>query len=694
MTTVLAESFTASLARLSNDEQKQAKLTAFDLQTNPHQPSLRFHRIDRCRDPNFWSVRVNDDLRIIVHKTGSSLMLVHVARHDDAYRWAERRRIEAHPTTGVMQIVEVRELVEERPMPGPVRALTVPQAGGREDVPAPFAELNDEQLLSIGVPLDWLADVRAVTDEDFFELSPHLPAEAIEALLEYAEKRVLPASSLHPADPLRHPDAQRRFRVLDGIDELRAALDAPFEKWAIFLHPAQRALVERRYGGPARVVGSAGTGKTVVALHRVRHLLHSDPAARVLVTTFSDPLSRMLSRKLRILVGEKSDLLERVRPGSFHQIAEELYERVTGERPHLVKAQYVLTQLRRAADELGVSEVTTQFLWSEWENVVDAWQIATAEAYAQVPRLGRKSRLGARQRDRLWPVFAAVRDDIASRHMMTQPGLFAAVTALYTEREEKPFTHIVVDESQDLGVPELRFFASIAPLGDDTLFFVGDLGQRIFRQPFSWKALGVDVRGRSATLKVNYRTSHQIRRAADRLLPASVRDADGLEDDRQGTISVFEGPEPELIVSDDTDAERDRIADRLRAALADGVHPSEIGVFVRSTSELPRAHAAVRKAGLVAAGLSDDTLEDRVLVGTMHLAKGLEFRLVIVMACDEGVLPQPNRIDRVADDFELEEVLRTERQLLYVAATRARDRLIVSAVRPASEFINELFRSP
>jgi superfamily I DNA/RNA helicase len=223
------------------------------------------------------------------------------------------------------------------------------------------------------------------------------------------------------------------------------------------------------------------------------------------------------------------------------------------------------------------------------------------------------------------------------------------------------------------------------------MFFAGDLGQRIFRQPFSWKTLGVDVRGRSATLKVNYRTSHQIRRTADRLLPGSIRDVDGLEDDRQGTISAFEGPEPELVIAADTAAERAAVATRLRQAIEDGYRPSEIGVFVRSEDELARAKSAVREAGLSPVSLLEGRGEGDVLVGTMHLAKGLEFRLVAVMACDEDILPQKERLQRVADDFEIDEVNRTERQLLYVAATRARDRLVVTAVQPPSEFLEELF---
>jgi superfamily I DNA/RNA helicase len=235
----------------------------------------------------------------------------------------------------------------------------------------------------------------------------------------------------------------------------------------------------------------------------------------------------------------------------------------------------------------------------------------------------------------------------------------------------------------------LRLLCAIAPEGQNRLFFAGDLGQRIFQQPFSWKALGADVRGRSTTLKVNYRTSQQIREAADRLLPAMVRDVDGREEERRGTISVFEGPAPNVTLSADREAETVAVAAFLKDALGAGIHPAELGVFVRSRAELPRARAAVEAAGLKAVELSEREVDvgDRVAIGTMHLAKGLEFKAVAVMACDDEVLPLMERIDSVIEESDLDDVYETERHLLYVACTRARDRLLVSAVRPGSEFL-------
>lgn len=697
MTTILADSFTASLAKLSNDEQKQVKLTAFDLQTDPDRPGLQMHRIDASKDPNFWSVRVNRDIRIIIHKTGDSMMLAYVDHHDDAYAWAERRRIETHPRTGALQIVEVRERVEEISLyvPPPVQPdlpFVVMPPPPLPDLPL-FARLSSEQAMSIGVPADWVDDVLQASEDRFFTLANHLPQEAAEALLEYAATGILNKPKPVDVSPVSHPDAQRRFRILEDHEELAAALDQPFEKWAVFLHPSQRAVVERDFAGPVRVVGSAGTGKTIVALHRVVRILRADPTARVLLTTFSEPLAAALKRKLGVLVAENPQLCDRVVVSSFEQAAGELHALTTGRKAYLIGREKLRSLLTDVARTAGLERYPTRFLLSEWEHVVDAWQIDSAEAYASVPRMGRKNRLGAKQREELWAIFAEVRHQVRAKALLTSADLFTAVTHHFDARGEKPYTHVVVDEAQDLGVAELRFLKAIVPSRPDALFFAGDIGQRIFQQPFSWKGLGIDVRGRSFTLKVNYRTSHQIRRMADSLLPGNVRDVDGEEDERKGTVSVFDGVEPIVVIAPTPEAEIISAAAFLKGLIHTGVSPSEIGIFCRSNDEIVRAAKVAEAAGIATvSALHTDPANEAILIGTMHLAKGLEFRAVLVIACDEGVLPLGARIADVADEFELDEVVATERQLLYVAATRARDHLFISAVAPGSEFLEDLVR--
>lgn len=700
MNFIISDSFAKALGKLTAQEQSTAKVTVFDLQQDPSAHGLRMHRIDKSKDPNFWSVRSSRDIRLIIHKTAASFLICYVDHHDDAYIWAERRRIETHPKTGAAQIVEVRERVEHISVPVYTQVEQPIAVPDRVQLEKPelllFGDLSEDDLLDVGVPTDWISDVQKSTDEGFFELSEHIPAEAAEALLEYATSGRLqkPAQVETAVDPFDHPDAQRRFRFMDNLDELKLALEYPLDQWAIFLHPSQKWVVEKDFSGPARVSGSAGTGKTVVALHRAAAILKNNKQARILLTTFSSPLANANEYKLKMLIAGDAVGGSNITVLPFQRVAEELFTLAFGHSPRAASNEMIRAAIVNATKELEISEFTDRFLWSEWANVVDAWQLDNLEAYRDVPRIGRKSRLGSKQRERIWPIFVRTRELLKAQGCDTWPRIFGAVTVHFGEQKDKPFTHIIVDEAQDLGVPELRMLAAIAGQNPNALFFAGDLGQRIFQEPFSWKSLGVDVRGRSHTLKVNYRTSHQIRKAVDRLLPTMVRDVDGIEEDRRGTVSIFNGPEPEMTIFENIDAEIAAIAKWLNSVIEEEISADEIGLFVRANNELSRARAVVKLAGYTPLELSDrvEKRNGRISIGTMHLAKGLEFKAVAVMACDDDVLPLQERIETVADETELDEVYETERHLFYVACTRARDKLIVTGVEPASEFFEDMVR--
>ena len=684
----IADTFTDSLARLSGDEQKAVKTTAFDLQLNPTAPGMQFHRLDKAKDKNFWSVRVSKSIRLIVHRTEASLLLCYVGHHDDAYQWAERRKLETHPKTGAAQLVEIRERIEEIAIP---KYVEIEQAAPPE--PALFAAIPNETLLSYGVPAEWLDEVREATEDSLLELADHLPTEAAEALLDLATgvtPRIAPAVAA-TTDPFEHPDAQRRFRVVANVEELERALEYPWEKWTVFIHPAQRETVERGYGGPARVSGSAGTGKTVVALHRAVFLARANPDARVLLTTFSDTLANVLRTMLRRLIGNEPRIAERLEVHALNTVARRLYELNVG-RPEVASGEVVRHLLKESAGQVEGQKFSLHFLTTEWDDVVDAWQLDTWEAYRDVARLGRKTRLREKQRQILWVVFERVRAGLKAQGLVTNSELLSRLAAHLASLKQPPFAFVVVDEAQDVSVAQLRFLAALGAGRPNSLFFAGDLGQRIFQQPFSWKALGVDIRGRSRTLRVNYRTSHQIRAQADRLLGPQVTDVDGNTEDRRGTISAFNGPPPTIKVLDTSAGETETVSRWLKDRIAEGVKPHEIGVFVRSPAELERAGAAVEAAEIPFKILDDhvETTSGYASISTMHLAKGLEFRAVAVMACDDEIIPLRARIEAVTDDSDLEEVYNTERHLLYVACTRARDHLLVTSVAPASEFLDDL----
>jgi mRNA-degrading endonuclease RelE of RelBE toxin-antitoxin system len=452
----IADTFTDSLAKLTGEEQKAVKTTAFDLQISPANPGMKFHKLNAARDPNFWSVRVSRDIRLIVHRSASSLLLCYVDHHDKAYQWAERRKLETHPKTGAAQLVEIRERVQEIAVPtyvaeereAPVKA-------------ALFENVSEEDLLAFGVPVEWLNDVRNADEDQLLEIADHLPGEAAEALLELAigGRPQRPAVAIGAVDPFDHPDAQRRFRVMADADELALALEYPWEKWTVFLHPAQRDIVEKDYKGPARVSGSAGTGKTIVALHRAVHLARSNPDARVLLTTFSDTLANALRVKLPRLISNEPRLAERLEVHAIDGIGEHLYEMHIA-RPMIATREHVRQLLTDASGKKGSQRFAPRFLLGEWEDVVDAWQLHTWEDYRDVKRLGRKTRLSEQQRLDLWEVFELAKQGLTEQGLVTRAEMFNQLAEKLQTRRNLPFDFAVVDEAQDIGVAQLRFLSA------------------------------------------------------------------------------------------------------------------------------------------------------------------------------------------------------------------------------------------
>jgi len=322
---------------------------------------------------------------------------------------------------------------------------------------------------------------------------------------------------------------------------------------------------------------------------------------------------------------------------------------------------------------------------------VDTWQLSSWEKYKDVARLGRKTRLPEAQRKIAWEIFEVMQDSLKRAKLITSSGVFSAL-ADALKGKNPPFDYMIVDECQDISVSQLKFFVVMGGKRPNSLFFAGDQGQRIFQQPFSWRSVGADIRGRSRTLKVNYRTSHQIRKQADRLLAPQSTDVDGEVQDRKDTISVFNGARPEIIKAKDPSDETKNVSNWIKERIAKGVLPHEIAVFVRSDREIGRAKSAVESASQPFTILDESvqTANGKVSISTMHLAKGLEFRSVVVMACDDEVIPTVDRVIEVGDDADLEEIFETERQLLYVACTRSRDHLLVSGVEPVSLFLDDM----
>jgi superfamily I DNA/RNA helicase len=648
---------------------------------DPSRPGLSLHRIDRAKDKSFWTIRVNRDLRIVVYKQNHKSVFCYVGHHDDAYAWAERRRFEVHPVTGAVQMVEFVEIVREE-----IKIIT-------REAPKPGVLANEKQeyLLSLGVPATYLQLVREVDEDGLLELLQRLPEEAQEALMALAtgerpESR--PVIEVHPeTDPFTHPDAQRRFWVASDEMVVAQALEKPWAEWLVFLHPSQRVAVEKNFNGPARISGSAGTGKSVVAMHRSAHLARESQGGRILLTTFSKVLSARLSQGMDTLLGPASEARQKVEVIHLHSYAHNHASRL---KQLIITDDITIDNLiAQARGDLDPA-ITNAFLRTEWDTVIDYWGVKSFEEYRIIPRTGRGTPLSARARRRLWDVFDQVKRRLQAQELYT----FGDICDLLRQRIEqdgtRPFRHVVVDEAQDLGPRELKLVAALAPTGARSLVFAGDAGQRIFRWPFSWLSAGIDVRGRSQRLRVNYRTSAEIRQFSDRLLPVRLTEVDG-EAEERGALSLLRGPRPEIRGSSDLAGEIETLEGWLKEVRERGIAPGEIAIFARTRRALQeRADPALKRSGLSSTWLAPDQDYEggKVMLGTLHSAKGLEFKAVAIVACDDAQMPLKGALDLAVEPADKSLTRDRELSLLYVGCTRARDQLLITWSGRSSRFLD------
>ena len=678
---IVAGEFFDAATRLSSTDKASAVEFISQFRENPAHPSLRLHRLTGVKSKGMWSARIGRGPRAILHKDGDTWVLLYAAKHDDAYDWARRRDVGRHPVTGSLQIVESVETVREVE-----RVVSVaPKA------PPLFAGHGDDYLTSLGVPVDWLPTVRRIREEDdLLSVCEKLPQDVSERLLSLgAGEFVTPPPPLPPERPVTEAQGiQARFYVVEDEEGLAAALRAPMDRWIAFLHPSQREFVAAEFSGPSKVSGSAGTGKTVVAMHRARHL--AKLGEDVLLTSYVRTLCDNIQHNLRKFCREEE--LARITVSTVHKQARSI-ARTVEPRPIPADPSLVRRHLYDAL-ELYAPGFDADFVRIEWEEVVRAQGIDSWAEYRGAQRTGRGQGLGVAERKRLWQVFGAVLDRMREANRLDWPGMSKrAAELIESGKASSPFTAVIVDEVQDLNPPDLRFLCALCANRPENLMVCGDAGQRIYSGGFSLKALGIDVRGRARVLRINYRTTEQIRKAADQVLGSSADDMDGGVKSRAETRSLLRGPVPELHGYESREEEDAAGVALIKAWLDSGLRPDAVGVFGRTRNRIGHLADALSEAGVPCELLSDrgESAKNAVSLGTMHRAKGLEFKCVLTLGCGDSVLPNRHVLRRAKEDPSAwERALNMEKRLLYVAMTRARDELRITWKGKPSRFLAEL----
>ncbi len=697
-TLAIANEFLDAFARIPRAQQRKVREFTEKFRSNPKAPGINYEKILAVTDDKVHTVRIDQKYRaVILHPPDGDLyVLVWVDNHDEAMDWARKRRFEVNPVTGSLQVFSVSEAEEA----------VAKEKKTKE--PGLLDSHDDDVLLSFGVPQSLLPSVRAVKTQDaLLALLRHLPAEAAEALTWLGEgspveevraavtvtqvKATVKTEDLSTA--LENPDTKRRFVTVKSQDDLTSILNAPLAKWRIFLHPNQEKLVGKQFSGPARVLGGPGTGKTVVAMHRARHLareVFKEKTDRILFTTYTANLAESVEQNLRSLCGDE---MERIEVIHLHAWAVR-FMRTQGVDFQVASDEEIDHSFEEALAVVGDPDFDLGFLKQEWALVIQTNGVTTLSEYLQVARTGRGRTLTKPQRGRVWKIFEEYRSALRDKGKYEWLQVIQETRRyLDKKREILPYRAVVVDESQDFHPEEWKLIRAMVPSDTNDLFLVGDANQRIYGRKVTLKDCGVLIQGRSSKLKINYRTTEQIRNWAMALIQGiEVDDLDGEKDRAEGYRSLLSGAAPEVRKFDTAEEEGQFLVETVKELLKHK-QPEEICLVARTGRLLSDHYQPLLKAAKVPCVVLDkknDPGEPGVRLGTMHRVKGLEFPVMLLAGVNKGVVPM--RVSSVEGDptarTEHEE---RERSLLFVAATRARDHLIVTAYGNPSPFLSKLF---
>ena len=707
----LSADFLKAFAKIPRDQQRKVRQFLDKFRADPTPASINYEPIHGMRDSKVRTVRIDQQYRgIVIHPPkGDVYLIVWVDNHDEAMDWARNKMFEVNPVTGSFQVWEPVESAGPAPVAAPSVAMI-------ETARVPdgflFQGHDNDTLLLVGVPEPLLAAVRTLrTEADLDRLAPYLPAEATDALyllaagydldatldelarVTDAGERDVPAS----VDPenfvaaLERPESKREFKIVDSDHELHDVLNASLAIWRIFLHPSQEKLVRMHSNGSARVLGGAGTGKTVVAMHRARYLateIFKGPSDRILFTTFTTNLAKDIERQLHDLCGAEISRIEVVNLDRW--------------AVRFLKAQKLKFELVRTEDQTkeiwqdahsaaGNDDFPLEFYKDEWRQVVQAQDIVDLDGYLKARRVGRGTSLSRAQRKEVWKVLADYRARLEQQHLLeTDDVVRQARLMIEAEPTRVAYRAVIVDELQDFSPSDLRLLRALVPEGPNDIFMVGDAHQRIYGYRTSLTRAGINIRGRrSQRLKINYRTTEKIRNWAVALLQGmEVDDLDEGLDQQKGYRSLRQGVVPELAHWSTPEEEAAFVLSKVRAWLVDR-KPEHICIATRRKRRVTHFLSVLRDAGIPAeelAGDDDASLPSAVRVATMHRVKGLEFPCVLLASVQASEIA---RVDNksFADAASKATYVEQERRILYVAATRARDELVVTGYGAATELL-------
>ncbi|GAB3971627.1 UvrD-helicase domain-containing protein [Plantactinospora veratri] len=692
---------------------------------NPGSPGLRLKQLSGSS--RLFSARINQDHRaLLLHIVDQDYLLVAVRHRKDVYENLDRYSYRINRVTGGIEVIDLEPVGDSivGRVVSPDSSVAVPEvtpaSGDELPTPAPgaadpvvepdplFRRFTDAQLVELGVAEPLLPQIRDLTSETgLLELAERAPQLTADVLLSLHDGRSFEHVLTHITEPVRagevvDPDDYRRAverpatQVSSDDEALQAMLAESFDRWQIFLHPTQRKLVEKQYKGPTRVGGGPGTGKTIVALHRVAHLVRKLPPGAdkpVLLTTFNRNLAADLRTRLIALGGQ--ELVSRVDIVNIDRLASRVVaEAKAGVGKRIVDDNTVPELWQQYLLETGESVWDAEFLAAEWTQVILGQVLGSRTDYFAARRPGRGRSLTRAERDQIWQLTERFTKWLDDQGRWTWRQVAERAARLEMDRAARSaglppadsggflrhrYRHIVVDEAQDLSAAHWKMLRAMVASGPDDLFLAGDTHQRIYDNHVTLGSLGVNIRGRSARLTLSYRTTRQILAAALEIMSGETYDdLDGGTEDLAGYRSLLRGGAPTFRGAGSWHQERELVVGQLAAwgNPADG----SVAIAVPTRELAGEVAARLETDGISAVEIGPDGPKrpDGVHIGTMHRFKGLEYQRIIIAGVSDGLVPR-QMISRhqSTDPKRYQRERQRDRSLLFVAATRARDELAV-----------------
>ncbi|SIJ19531.1 3'-5' exonuclease [Mycobacteroides abscessus] len=674
------------------------------LNADDTQPSLHIEPLHVAVDPRVRTGRVDLHYRAVLFRvddksTGPTYIYMGTWGHDEAIKLAERATLRVNPINGTLEGL-IGEPAEQ--------AVSETVSAVRVEKPAVT------YLAGFGYKLEDLTEGSALLD-----LATGIAISDIREKHGFTEEPVDPSltGDQQIIKALERPASKMQFAFIEDNEELRRIIEGgDFAAWRIFLHPEQRKYVEANYSGAFRLSGGAGTGKTVVAIHRARRLARDNPQARIVLTTYNRTLADGLKADLRALDPEVVIADKPGDPGVYvgglDALGKAVLDLSSARLPAACEVLFGRSGLEISSKRTDSAAVwrdvvqtvdsgldtklaTPAFLDTEYIAVVLANRITTLEQYAKVARPGRGVRLSRPQRIAVWKLVDAYRRQSQMDETISFPEVLAlAAEALRLRAEDGGgylVDHVIVDEAQDLHATHWALLRALVAEGTNDLFIAEDSHQRIYGSPVVLGRFGIKIVGRSRRLTLNYRTTAQnLRFAMGVLAGADYRDLEQGEEKSSDYRSARNGPVPELIACPDQTAEIDTVATTIKSWLDEGVVPENIAVLTRSQDGRDRFVRGLGERGVSARALDKAAAgPGHPLVLTMHRAKGMEFSRVILSGADDKHVPAVATMRNVPDEERAEALLR-ERSLLYVASSRARDALVVTWSGKRSELLGSV----